>query len=73
MVVRLMGRGEREWGHRGGEGHKGRGVRGSNDDRWDPADLENDPYRNLRNDDEELQDPANDEYIWPTIEEDEDD
>lgn len=73
MEVGPMGRGERESGHRGGEGYKGRGVRGSNDDRWDPADPENDPYRGLRDDDEDLPDPANDDYIWPRIEEEEDD
>jgi hypothetical protein len=68
-----MGRGEREWGHRGGEGYQGYGIRGSNDERWDPMDPENDPQRYLIDDDEGLQDPANDEYIWPTPEEVEDD
>jgi hypothetical protein len=68
-----MGRGEREWGHRGGEGCQGYGVRGSNDERWDPLDPGNDPRRYLRDDDEGLQDYANDEYIWPVIEDVEDD
>jgi hypothetical protein len=71
--VRGVGRGERYGGHRGGEGYQGQGVRGSNDDRWDPADPEHDPYRNLRQDEEDLPYPANDEYIWPTIEDEEDD
>jgi hypothetical protein len=68
-----MGRGERESGHRGGEGHKRRGVRGSNGEGLEPADPEHDPCRYLRDDDEDLPDPANDEYIWPRIEEEEDD
>jgi hypothetical protein len=68
-----MGRGEREWGHRGGEGCQGHGVRGSTDERGDPAYPEHDPYRYLRDGDEDLPDPANDEYIWPTIEDEEDD
>ena len=68
-----MVRGKRELGHRGGEGYKGRGVRGSSDERLDPVDRENDPDRDLRNDDEDLPDPANEEYIWPNVEEEEDD
>jgi hypothetical protein len=68
-----MGRGEREWRHRGGEGYKGHGVRGSNDERWDPADREHNPYCYLRDGDEDLPDIANDDYIWPCIEEEEDD
>ena len=67
--VKQMTRGERPLVHRGGEGCTGHGVRGSNDGRWDPADPIVDPCRNLRDDDEGLQDPANDEHIWPTLEE----
>jgi hypothetical protein len=36
-------------------------------------DPGNDPRRYLRDDDEGLQDYANDEYIWPVIEDVEDD
>jgi hypothetical protein len=32
-----------------------------------------DPYHFLRDEEEELPYPANDEYIWPTVEEEEDD
>jgi hypothetical protein len=39
----------------------------------DPVDLEHDPDRHLRDDDEDLPDPANDEYVWPRFEEEEDD
>lgn len=73
MEVRRMVRGKREPGHRGGEGFRGRGGRGSNDERLEPDEPENDPFCNLRDDDEELPDPANEEYIWPTIEDEEDD
>jgi len=71
--VILMVRGERESDRRGGEGYMGRGMRGSNDDRWDPGDLERDPYRDLKDGFEDLTDPLNDEYIWPSTEEEEDD
>jgi hypothetical protein len=71
--VRQMTRGERPQGHRGGADYTGRGVRGGSDERWDPADPMNDPYRFLRDDEEELPYPANDEYIWPTPEDEEDD
>ena len=66
-------RGERYWGPRGGEGSQGQGVRGSNDERWEPADQENDPYLQVSDDEEDLQYPGKDEYIWPGIEEEEDD
>jgi hypothetical protein len=68
-----MVRGERPGGHRGGEGYTGLGVRGSNDERWDPADPGHDPYRYLRDDEEDLSYPVNDEYIWPTPDDEEDD
>jgi hypothetical protein len=68
-----MGRGERESAIRGGGGYSGRGVRGSKDDRWDPVDMERDPYRDLKEGFEDLPDPANDDYIWPSVEEEEDD
>ena len=67
-----MGRGERYSGHRGGVGFRGHGVRGSNDDRRNPVEPENDPYRDLRDYDEDQPDLTNNEYIWPIIEEEED-
>jgi hypothetical protein len=73
MKVGQMGRGERESGHRGGDSSKGRAIRGSNDKRRNLEDLEDDPYRDLRDEEGNLPDPVNDEYIWPTIEEEEDD
>ncbi len=73
MGVRRMVRGKKETGPRGSEGSRGRGVRGSKDGRLDPVDLEHDPDRHLRDDDEDLPDPANDEYVWPRFEEEEDD
>jgi len=73
MAVIQMGRGKRTSGHRGGEGPKERSVRGSNSDRLEPEEPEDDPYRVLRDDDEDLPDPANEEYIRPTVEEEEDD
>ena len=73
IEAKRMGRGNRGGGHRGGQGHKGHGVRGSDGERLDPGEPEHDPLRELRDDDEDLTDPANDEYIWPTVEEEEDD
>jgi hypothetical protein len=71
-VIR-MARGERESGRRSGEGYPGRGIRGRNNDGWDPVDLERDPYRDLKDGFEDLTDALNDEYIWPSTEEEEDD
>lgn len=73
LEVSRMGRGKRESGTGGGEGYKGCGVRGSDDKPWDPADPDQDPYRIIRDDFEDLPDPANDDYIWPTIEDEPDD
>jgi hypothetical protein len=67
-----VGRGERPWGRRGGEGYTGRGVRGSYDERWEP-DQELDPYRYPRDDDDDLGYTTNDDCIWPVIEDEEDD
>jgi len=71
--VKGVVRGERYWGPGGGECSKGQGVRGSYDERGEPADQENDPCHHLRDDEEDLQYPGKDEYIWPGIEEEEDD
>jgi hypothetical protein len=72
MGVMWMGRGNRVREPRGGEGRRKRGVRGSNGDRLEPEEPENDPFRVLRDEDEDLPDQANEEYIWPTVEEEED-
>ena len=71
--MRQVTRGERPLGQRGGGSYAGRGVRGSTDERWDPADPMNDPYRFLRDEEEDLPYPVNDEYIWPTPDDEEDD
>jgi hypothetical protein len=68
-----MGRGQREGGHRGGEGYQGQSVRGSYDERWDLVDPEHDPLRELRDEEEDFPYRASDEYIWPGPEEAEDD
>ena len=61
-----MGRGTRDRvGRRGGAGYEGHGVRGSNDDRWDPGNPDHDPSRDLRDMYEDLPEPVNDEYVWP--------
>jgi hypothetical protein len=38
-----------------------------------PTEPEEDPFCNLKDDDDDLPDPANEEYIWPQPEEEEDD
>jgi len=68
-----MARGKRESGHRGSGSSRRRGVRGSDDDLLETGDKEQDLLRYLKENDEDLPDPANDEYIWPTFEEEEDD
>ena len=72
IEVRQMVRGERSRGHRGGESSINHGVRGSKNERWEP-ELDLDPRRYPRDDDDELPYTADDEYIWPTPEDEEDD
>jgi hypothetical protein len=48
-------------------------VRGKKEGPWDPMNPEEDPLRDLRARDEDPEDVANDEYIWPEYtDEDED-
>jgi len=72
IEVRQMVRGERIWGHRSGESSISHGVRGSKDERGEP-EMDLDPRRYPRDDEDELYYTANDEYIWPTLEDEEDD
>jgi len=69
--VKRMGRGERGYGCRGGEGSGSRGIRGNNADQWDPD--EQDPPRYPADDEDEPSCTGNEEYIWPEIEDDPDD
>ena len=71
-----MGRGKRDRaGHRGGDVRGWYGARGSNNERWGSAEPEDDHLRDLRPRDAALPDPAGDEYMWPEMddENDEDD
>lgn len=71
-----MGRGKRDRaGHRGGDVIDWQGTRGSNHERWGSREPEDDPFRDLRPRDDDLPDPAGDEYLWPEMdnEYDEDD
>ncbi|WP_321504879.1 hypothetical protein [uncultured Methanoregula sp.] len=69
----MMGRAGRDCsGQRGGESYRGHGARSTRDDRWQPAHHDDDPRRDM-SDHDELQDPANDDYIWPEYEEEDDD
>jgi hypothetical protein len=71
IEVKRTGRGERDYGHRGGESSGGRGIRINNAEQWDPD--EQDPPRFPGDDDDDPSCTGNDEYIWPEIEDDPDD
>ena len=65
-----MGRGKRAYpGHRGGDAPDRHGARGSNDERWDLKDPEDDPLRDLRPREDDMRYPAGDDYIWPEMNE----
>lgn len=63
-----MGKAKRDRaGHPGGDVRDWYGARGNNG-RWrDLPELEDDPLRDLRPRDDDLQDPAGDEYLWPEL------
>jgi hypothetical protein len=63
-----MGRGKRERaGHRGGDNGDWHGARGSNTGHWENNSPEDDPFRDLRPHTEDLADPAVDDYMWPDM------
>jgi hypothetical protein len=63
-----MGRGKRDRaGHRGGDARDWHGARGSDDMRGVMINPEDDPFRDLRPQNEDLADPATDEYLWPDM------
>ncbi|MGB9175122.1 MAG: hypothetical protein WCB46_00100 [Methanoregula sp.] len=65
-----MGKGKRvPGGHRGGAIRDRHAARGSNDERLDQKEPEEDPLHDLRPVDEEpeLAYPDGDEYIWPEM------
>jgi hypothetical protein len=63
-----MGRGKREQaGHRGGDVVDRHGARGSDDMRGDLHYPEEDPFHDSRPHDDDLRNPANDEYLWPDM------
>nr|WP_319376725.1 hypothetical protein [uncultured Methanoregula sp.] len=69
-----MVRGRKETGaHRAGIVHEGKKARSPVEDTWDPANAEEDPYRDLRAPGEDPSDPASDDYVWPEYEEENDD
>jgi hypothetical protein len=69
-----MGRGRTDPAvHRGGKGFEGHGIRGSNDDPWDPGTPEDDPCHDIRGHGEELPDQVREDYMWPAYEEEDDD
>jgi hypothetical protein len=69
-----MGRGGKvSVGQRSGLVNERQSVRGSKNKPWDPMSPEDDPLRDLRVHEDDQQDPANDEYVWPEYtDEDED-
>jgi hypothetical protein len=66
-----MVRGERKVRHRGSREPSRLPARVNHDDTPDPLDPEDDFRR--ESDDEEQRDPADDEYVWPKVDEEEDD
>lgn len=51
----------------GGEAVERQSVRGRQDDRWGEPDPDDDPLRDLRPDEDDMRNPANDEYLWPDM------
>jgi len=63
-----MGRSIRQRaGQRGGNLPDRHSARGSDDKLWDVPDMEDDPLRDLRPHEDEQADPVGDEYVWPDM------
>jgi hypothetical protein len=61
-----MGRGKRErTGHCGSDDGGWQGARGSGF--WEKNNPEDDPFRDLRPHNEDLADPAIEDYMWPDM------
>lgn len=60
---------------RGGDSADRHSERGGNVHQWAERDPEDDPLRDLRPYEDDMKNPANDEYVWPEMndEYDEDD
>ncbi len=71
--VKMVRGGKNRAGHRGSDGYAGPGMRGSRNMVWDQVNPDDDPLRDLRIPEYYGQDPANDEYIWPQFDEEDDD
>lgn len=69
-----MVRGEKSRaGSKAGSTSAGPGVRGGRNKVREPAVTDEDPLRDIRVQDDDWQDPANDEYVWPQYDEEVDD
>jgi hypothetical protein len=63
-----MGRGKKNpAGHRGGDVRDRHAARGSDEERWDPGNLEDDPLADLRPHDDDMLSAVGDEYVWPDL------
>jgi hypothetical protein len=61
--------GRRQAGHRGDLPGR-HSARGSSDKPWDKRYPEDDPLQDLRPHDDEPEEPAGDEYVWPDLTDD---
>ncbi|MFA5268367.1 MAG: hypothetical protein WC379_10385 [Methanoregula sp.] len=52
---------------RGGNAIDRHGGMGRNDEQWSEVDPEDDPFRDLRPRDDDVRNPASDEYMWPDM------
>ena len=67
-----MVRGEKTKERRGGKGVEPHSVRGNRAGRPVHPDPDEDPDSGLKADYDDQQDPVDDDYIWPSFEEEED-
>jgi hypothetical protein len=59
--------------NRGSDAFDRHGERGRNTERWGEGDLEDDPLRDLRPVEDDFRNPAGDEYLWPDMNNDDED
>jgi len=70
-----MGRAKKDpAGQRRRDNRNRHSVRGNGNGRWKPDSQEDDPFHDLRPEEDDMRNSSNEEYIWPDLnDEDEDD
>jgi len=60
-------------GHRGKDNRDRHSAQGSDNRQWEPENQEDDPLHDLRPEEDDMRNSANEDYIWPDLHDEDDD